>query len=298
MKPKSIFRAGLVLTLAGFLANSSFILLDRHSYIEFLEAFAPDGHIASPNTIIIEIQAAFVVLFAWLIAAQSSLESGADLLSKSSTIDRIAYVVILIQCVMFHVWFFIPGCKAIRLLYGEDRFFEWLTVVCALLASGLLLMSSNNKEGRVVKSIRLILAVLLFGFGMEEMSWGQRVFGWKTPIVFEEFNYQSETNLHNLFNSYTRGTHAAFNLLLGCFLFNAVRLRAKILRRFKTKSYVHLIPYRGSMFYGFVFLSLFGQCVFLGGELTEQVFSVFALAYAVNQLRVTRSTTFSVARTG
>jgi hypothetical protein len=44
----------------------------------------------------------------------------------------------------------------------------------------------------------LLLAVLFFVFFGEEISWGQRFFGWATPEVLEQTNIQDETNLHNL----------------------------------------------------------------------------------------------------
>lgn len=43
-----------------------------------------------------------------------------------------------------------------------------------------------------------ILALVLFVMGMEEISWGQRVFQWQTSSYFSEHNVQGETNLHNL----------------------------------------------------------------------------------------------------
>lgn len=43
-----------------------------------------------------------------------------------------------------------------------------------------------------------LLGLLLFiSFG-EEISWGQRIFSWKTPELFNEMNFQKETNLHNI----------------------------------------------------------------------------------------------------
>jgi len=39
--------------------------------------------------------------------------------------------------------------------------------------------------------------LFFFAFG-EEISWGQRIFGWATPELLEEVNVQQETNLHNL----------------------------------------------------------------------------------------------------
>jgi len=38
---------------------------------------------------------------------------------------------------------------------------------------------------------------LIFCFG-EELSWGQRIFGWQLPAVLHGANVQNETNLHNL----------------------------------------------------------------------------------------------------
>lgn len=32
----------------------------------------------------------------------------------------------------------------------------------------------------------------------EELSWGQRIFGWETPAAMAEINAQNETNLHNI----------------------------------------------------------------------------------------------------
>ena len=33
---------------------------------------------------------------------------------------------------------------------------------------------------------------------MEEISWGQRVLGYRPPVYFLEYNYQQELNLHNV----------------------------------------------------------------------------------------------------
>lgn len=44
----------------------------------------------------------------------------------------------------------------------------------------------------------VVLALVLFVMGMEEISWGQRIFQWQTSTYFSEHNVQGETNLHNL----------------------------------------------------------------------------------------------------
>jgi hypothetical protein len=39
---------------------------------------------------------------------------------------------------------------------------------------------------------------VVFLIGMEEISWGQWIFFWRSPEVFKEINAQGETNLHNI----------------------------------------------------------------------------------------------------
>ena len=35
-------------------------------------------------------------------------------------------------------------------------------------------------------------------FAGEEISWGQHIFGWETPLALKEINDQNETNIHNI----------------------------------------------------------------------------------------------------
>lgn len=44
----------------------------------------------------------------------------------------------------------------------------------------------------------LVLATLMFLAFAEEISWGQRIFGWQSPDALAEINTQGETNIHNL----------------------------------------------------------------------------------------------------
>ncbi|RMF95424.1 MAG: hypothetical protein D6727_10750 [Gammaproteobacteria bacterium] len=45
----------------------------------------------------------------------------------------------------------------------------------------------------------LLLAMLALYTFMEEISWGQRLLAFETPYLFEQYNLQQETNLHNFF---------------------------------------------------------------------------------------------------
>lgn len=44
----------------------------------------------------------------------------------------------------------------------------------------------------------LVLGIGLLFVSMEEISWGQRLIGFKTPAAVTEINYQNETTLHNI----------------------------------------------------------------------------------------------------
>ena len=55
------------------------------------------------------------------------------------------------------------------------------------------------RQRQRLATILAIAMVLLLGLMIgEELSWGQRIFGWGTPSFLAEINSQSEINLHNI----------------------------------------------------------------------------------------------------
>ena len=89
----------------------------------------------------------------------------------------------------------------------EDGLFEDLTAICFFAAAALFFAAFMRSRGRGDETriqrkrpnIWFLLLTLLFFFGGgEEISWGQRIFGWQTPETFEKANIQRETNIHNL----------------------------------------------------------------------------------------------------
>jgi hypothetical protein len=83
----------------------------------------------------------------------------------------------------------------------EDGLVEWLTVLGLLLGAVVAwrrVIKLQHKKGVVFLVTSFLLGlVLIFGAG-EEISWGQRILGLKSPEYFQEHNAQGETNLHNL----------------------------------------------------------------------------------------------------
>ena len=86
-------------------------------------------------------------------------------------------------------------------LLDEDSLIEWFQFF-SLLAAGIFLpliafrlYKTAHKAMAVLYGV--IAAGVLFLAG-EEISWGQRIFGWQTPEAMETINRQGETTLHNI----------------------------------------------------------------------------------------------------
>lgn len=118
---------------------------------------------------------------------------------------------------------FIAGLVALKLdnwrLYWkyaarEDSPVEYLTAavyaVGSILAFGLTLRFRRRRELLYATLTAFLAAGMLF-VGLEEISYGQRIFGWESTGVFAENNLQSETNLHNFVARYP--LHMAFILV-------------------------------------------------------------------------------------
>lgn len=89
------------------------------------------------------------------------------------------------------------------LLFFEDGIFENATAVFFLLAFFIFLsifIKSNIKDNYTRFKV-LLLGLFLFFVGMEEISWGQRLFDISTPEYLLERNYQLELTAHNLISA-------------------------------------------------------------------------------------------------
>ncbi len=81
---------------------------------------------------------------------------------------------------------------------AEDSYIEYFTAFTLLATSLVCLCKASFTNISLSRMFYYAAAVLFFlGFG-EEISWGQRIFGFETPAQLEEINAQKETNLHNI----------------------------------------------------------------------------------------------------
>jgi hypothetical protein len=95
----------------------------------------------------------------------------------------------------------------------EDGFAENLQVIAFAIGGvfSLLAASRLNRRGdQVLGTIFFVMGIGLVLVVGEEVSWGQRIFGWSTPVLLNEANRQSESNLHNIFGVETALRWAQF----------------------------------------------------------------------------------------
>lgn len=136
--------------------------------------------------------------------------------NKLSTIEitllALAIIVLAAGFILFYtdkLWF--------EQYVQEDGIAEWLTVA-GLLAGSIVCFSrlrkSFYKRSRLFLLVTFFLGLFLFFSSGEEISWGQRIFGIKSPEYFEKNNSQHETNLHNLVVSGVKINKLVFSLIL------------------------------------------------------------------------------------
>ena len=95
----------------------------------------------------------------------------------------------------------ITDIEAYKSRVAEGSVVEWLSFLFLLAAGGLFLLTGRQQlqpGRRGVALLFLAMGACSMGIAMEEMSWGQTIFNWRTPEFFNAMNIQHETNLHNL----------------------------------------------------------------------------------------------------
>lgn len=87
----------------------------------------------------------------------------------------------------------------------EDGALEWMTFWGFVLAAALFFLRARSEflQG-TVSWFTLGLALFCLLVALEEISWGQRIFGYRPPSYFLEQNYQQELNFHNLVDTTLR----------------------------------------------------------------------------------------------
>lgn len=166
-------------------------------------------------------------------------------------------------------------------LYSEDHLLENMTALFFFLAS-ILLGIKFFHPGIYYRWWLLFVALMFFVIAMEEISWGQRIAGWSTPASLSAYNYQNETNLHNVLNPFMTPIYVIGNFIIGCFLLFIRDIRSFLLRFSWRDKFLPLLPTSAYAWTGFIFLFLSLQRFWFGDELTEQFVSFYILIYTLD----------------
>jgi hypothetical protein len=169
----------------------------------------------------------------------------------------------------------------LKYLYGEDCLFETMTAILLIISSimlfnislSLIYKKQKNLKFNFIFLIYFFLSLAFFFLAMEEISWGQRIFGWETPLLLKSLNIQKETNLHNILIS--------FNLLYKCVsiaLLLLLLLSFLIQKNESPDHFYNLIlphPCMITLTFLIVFSSFTGQ-----HELVEELAAIFSFFYS------------------
>lgn len=188
----------------------------------------------------------------------------------------------LLQSVFYtgyeHGWFALPD-----VVYGEDGIFETLTAIalfyCAFSLARAGIVATRRGEGRLA-SLVIAMAVLCLVFALEEISWGQRIFGWSTPEPIGELNAQSETNLHKMFVGYNQLIRLVVSLIIASVLIG----QAGWFRRLSGLGIEKVLPFAAAVY--FVPFLLYAHVY---DELFEEVMALFLVVYVFDLNRRIRS---------
>lgn len=129
-------------------------------------------------------------------ASRKPLGLGAGLVANVLVLGLMAYV------------FWLEGSDpdAYRLAIQEDEYLEWATFWAFLLGSAVFGWAAvvRRRSGEPWPWFLAGLAVFCFLVAGEEISWAQRIFGYRPAAYFLEHNFQQEPNLHNVVSTSLR----------------------------------------------------------------------------------------------
>jgi hypothetical protein len=180
-----------------------------------------------------------------------------------------------------------------RFMKGEAGIIENLTVLFLVASIGFCIssMSLANRLA-LTQTLKAWLVLLIMGaayFALEEISYGQHMFGWGTADTWKELNDQDETNLHNVHALFDQVPRALLTLgiLFGGVIFPIYRNFRKIELLESNRLYWQW-PTMDCVTIGLMvilvrpFFTIFEFEFINTGEMKESLFALFILLYCVS----------------
>jgi hypothetical protein len=160
-------------------------------------------------------------------------------------------------------------------IFQEDGPLENLTALLAIGAAVLLLIGlpGSDRPSRIVASLVAVAALLFAG---EEISWGQRIFGFESTGIFAEANYQGETNLHN-FSPAAIQIFSMLDFAVAIWLLNIGATTRWLVRRVGCADIQPLVNPRNNLLLATMMFGIGLHCEIYGNELSEEVLALMLL---------------------
>ncbi len=116
-----------------------------------------------------------------------------------STVGAFGYLCLCLN-VFFFSFIFAADPQTFSALCREDYWVENLTAVWFLLAGILLFVTAWAERSFLRRCVYILGGMAMVFAAGEEISWGQRIFGFATPDFLMPLNMQEEFNVHNIAN--------------------------------------------------------------------------------------------------
>jgi len=189
------------------------------------------------------------------------------------------------------VWYAITGNYSV--FKGEAGIIENMTVLFLVTAIGFCIASlSRTNRLQLSGFLKAWLFMLIMGaayFALEEISYGQHMFGWGTAEAWKELNDQDETNLHNVHSLFDQVPRALLSLgiLIGGVILPLYR-RFRDIRLDESSRFYWQWPTIDCVTIGLLvilirpILSVVESDAINTGEMKENLIALFILLYCIS----------------
>lgn len=180
-----------------------------------------------------------------------------------------------------------------RFLKSEAGFVELSTALFLFIAIGYCISALTvTRREHMSRYLRAWLVLLIAGaayFALEELSYGQHIFGWGTPDALRELNDQEETNLHNVHALFDQVPRAL--LTLGILVGGVIMPLYRYFRKsalVESNRFYWQWPTMDCVTIGLLVIlirpifSVFETDVVNTGETKEQMFALFIMIYCLS----------------
>jgi hypothetical protein len=189
------------------------------------------------------------------------------------------------------VWYAITGKYSV--FKGEAGIIENMTVLFLVVAIGFCVASLSRVHRLELSGFLMAwLFIIILGaayFALEEISYGQHLFGWGTAETWKELNDQDETNLHNVHALFDQVPRALLTLgiLIGGVLLPLYR-HFRGIKLDESSRFYWQWPTLDCVTIGLLvilirpILSVIETDAINTGEMKENLFALFILLYCVS----------------